>query len=92
MRTVLRDPGEVERCYAIGSDVILLIYGAVGYVAVFVCAGVDVDDGDVADAARLRKEGPEEYRVVAFVICLGELVGVDSLHKRFTVGDDSPGL
>ena len=55
----MRDPGKVEGCYAVGSDVSLLIPGAVGYVAVFVCVGVDVDDVDVTDAARLREEGPE---------------------------------
>ena len=76
----MRDPGEVEGCYAVGSEVSLLIPGAVGYVTVFVCVGVDVDDGDVADAAGLREERPKEYGVVAFVICLGELVDVDVLH------------
>ena len=54
--------------------------GAVVNVAVFVRVGVDVDDRDVADAAGLREERPEEYGVVAFVIRLGELVGVDALH------------
>ena len=76
----MRDPGKVEGCYAVSCDVSLLVPGAVVYVAVFVCVGVDVNDGDVADATGLREEGPEEYRVVALVICLGELVGVDALH------------
>ena len=76
----MRDPGMVEGCYAVGGNFSLLVPGAVVYVAVFVCVGVDVDDGDVADAAGLREERPEEYGVVAFVICLGELVGVDALH------------
>ena len=76
----MRDPGKVKGCDAVGSDVSLLVPGAVVYAAVFVCVGVDVDDGDVADAAGLREKRSEEYRVVAFVICLGEFVGVDALH------------
>ena len=44
-------------------------------------------NGNVADAAGLREEGPEKYGVVPLVVGLGELVVVDAFHERFAVGD-----